>query len=103
MYIVNTTFIVMPTVHGNWHNFMIEKFLPAIKANSVYGNFRFSRLLAEEVEKHFTYSLQIDCEDIPAYQNYMKVTLPEYTEFSTALFDAEVVHFVSLLKVIEEK
>ena len=93
----------MPTVHGNWHKFMIDKFLPAIEANSVYGTFRFSRLLSEDVEKHFTYSLQIDCKDIPSYQNYMKVTLPEYTEFSTSLFDAEVVHFVSLLKIVEEK
>lgn len=102
MYIVNTTFIVRPTVHGAWYKFMVEKFLPAVEAISVYGSFRFTRLLSDQEEKHFTYSLQIDCCDIPAYQNYMGVTLVEYSDFAKSLFDAEVVHFVSLLKIIEE-
>lgn len=102
MYIVNTTFIVMPTVHGNWYNFVMEKFLPALEANPIYGNIRFTRLLSEQEEKHLTYSLQIDCVDMSAYNNYMGVTLQEYTEYASSLFDAEVVHFVSLLKMVKD-
>lgn len=102
MYIVNTTFIVMPTVHGAWFEFFTEKYLPSVEANSMFGSIRFTRLLSEQLEKHFTYSLQIDCEDLPAYFHFMKVSLAEYSEFSTQLFDAEVVHFVSLLKLLKE-
>lgn len=102
MYIVNTTFIVMPTVHGMWYEFVTEKYLPSLEENPIYGTVRFTRLLSEQEEKHFTYSLQIDCKELSVYHNYMKVSLAEYSEFSHSLFDAEVVHFVSLLKLIKE-
>ncbi|MEG0499711.1 MAG: DUF4286 family protein [Rikenellaceae bacterium] len=102
MYIVNTTFIVMPSVHGSWYEFFTEKFLPSIEGNPLYGSYRFTRLLSEQVEQHFTYSLQIDCAEMSAYHHYMKVSLPEYREFATSLFDAEVVHFVSFMKLLKE-
>lgn len=102
MYIVNTTFIVMPTVHGTWYEFVNEKYIPSLEVNPVYGSIRFTRLLSDQEEKHFTYSLQIDCKDLGAYHHYMKVSLAEYSEFAHSLFDAEVVHFVSLLKLIKE-
>lgn len=102
MYIVNTTFIVMPTVHGLWYEFVTEKYLPSLEQNPIYGNIRFTRLLSEQQEKHFTYSLQIDCSELSAYHSYMSVSMVEYSEFAHSLFDAEVVHFVSLLKLIKE-
>lgn len=102
MYIVNTTFIVMPSVHGAWYEFVMEKYLPSINANPIYGNVCFTRLLSDQQEKHFTYSLQIHCSELEAYHNYMKVSLTEYSEFAAALFDVEVVHFVSLLKILKE-
>lgn len=92
----------MPSVHGNWYKFMEDKFIPSISSNHIFGNIRFTRLLSEQVEKHFTYSLQIDCADMSVYQNFMSEILPEYSEFTTSMFDVEVVHFVSLLKLIED-
>ncbi len=100
-YIVNTTYIVMPAMHGAWYKFMMESFIPSIEKNELYGSTRFTRLLSSEVEKHFTYSLQIDCGELEAYHNYMKKILPEYVEFTSQLFDAEVTHFVSLLKIVK--
>ncbi len=100
-YIVNTTYIIMPSMHGQWYKFMMESFIPSIEKIDLYGKVRFTRLLSEQEEKHFTYSLQIDCYELRAYHNYIKVTLPEYVEFVSQLFDAEVTHFVSLLKMIK--
>lgn len=100
-YIVNTTYIVMPSMHGMWYNFMLEKFIPAIEANPHYKSIRFTRLLSDQEEKHFTYSLQIDIEELAGYYNYMKVTLPEYAEYAQQMFDCELTHFVSLMKVIK--
>ncbi len=91
----------MPAMHGAWHKFMLEKFIPYVEESELYCKTRFTRLLSSEVEKHFTYSLQIECAELEAYHNYMKNTLQEYLEFSQQLFDSEATHFVSLLKVIK--
>ncbi|MEG1553807.1 MAG: DUF4286 family protein [Rikenellaceae bacterium] len=96
MYIVNTTFIVSPSVHGNWYKFMIDKFIPTLIQKKV-----FTRLLSDQVEKHFTYSLQVYVEDIAEYKLFTEETLLEYQQFATEMFDTEVMHFTSLLKIIK--
>lgn len=96
MYIVNTTFIISPSVHGAWYKFMTEKFIPTLTQKRV-----FTRLLSEQVEKHFTYSLQVYIADMPAYKQFTEETLLEYQHFATEMFDAEAMHFTSLMKIIE--
>lgn len=96
MYIVNTTFIVSPTVHGAWYNFVTEKFIPTITQKTV-----FTRLLSEQIEQHFTYSLQVYVDDICAYKQFNTETLLEYQEFATEMFDTEAMFFTSLMKIIE--
>lgn len=96
MYIVNTTFIISPTVHGAWYKFITEKFIPTLTRKSV-----FTRLLSEQVEKHFTYSLQVYIEDMQAYKQVTEETLLEYQDFATEMFDTEVMHFTSLMKIIK--
>lgn len=96
MYIVNTTFIISPTVHGAWYKFATEKFIPSIGTKHV-----FTRLLSEQVEQHFTYSLQVYLEDMAEYKKFREETLLEYQDFVTEMFDAEVMHFTSLMKIIE--
>lgn len=96
MYIVNTTFIIAPTVHGAWYKFITEKFIPTIGQKKV-----FTRLLSEQVEQHFTYSLQVYIDDMAQYKHFTEETLLEYQHFATEMFDAEVMHFTSLMKIID--
>lgn len=100
-YIINTTYIVSPYMHGAWYEFMTTKFIPMLEQNEEYCSLRFTRLLSEQEEKHFTYSLQLDSPELSGYYHYMKTIMPEYVEFANTLFDAEATHFVSLLKVIK--
>lgn len=101
MYIINATFVVSPAVHGNWYDFFVHKFLPALKSHCPDSELVFSRLLSQQKEQHFTYSLQIPVAEISDYTALSAGVLSEYGAFSAELFDAEVTHFISVLKRIE--
>ncbi len=88
-------------MHGAWYEFMTKQFIPSLESNAEYCSLRFTRLLSEQEEKHFTYSLQLDSSELSGYYHYIKNIMPEYVDFAKTLFDAEVTHFVSLLKVIK--
>lgn len=100
MYIINTTFIVSPPAHGNWYDFFTKKFIPSVK--EIYGKIVFTRVLSEQTEQHFTYSLQVYVDNIQYYQRYMEDTVSGYNDFAAEMFDAEVMHFTSLMKILEQ-
>lgn len=100
MYIVNISFMVSAAAHGNWYGFVHDKFLPQVELEPMIKDMVFSRVLAEEVMPHFTYSLQMYVEEISHYTKLRKGLLSEYQTFSAELFDAEVTHFITVMKVI---
>lgn len=100
MYIINTSFMVEPPVHDRWYEFMTGRFVERVWATGFEG-LVFSRLLAEQNEGHYTYSLQIRAADISEYQRFMEVIMAEYDPMVGDLFEGKVLHFTSLLKIIE--
>lgn len=97
MYIVSTTYVVDPSVHGRWYEFFTQKFIPTLQPRRVV----FTRVLSEQSDGHYTYSLQIDAEDIADYQTIEGELIGECAEFCTELFQDKVLHFTTLLKKIE--
>ena len=82
MYIVNTSFMVEPSVHDRWLKFVTEKYIPALRARG-FGKVVFTRVLSVDAEDHFTYSLQVNADDMEA------------------LFGQRVLWFNSLMKRVE--
>ena len=68
MYIVNTSFMVEPSVHDRWLKFVTEKYIPALRARG-FGKVVFTRVLSVDAEDHFTYSLQVNADDMEAYHS----------------------------------
>lgn len=101
MYIVNISFMVSAAVHGNWYDFVHNKFLAQVEQDPLIKDIVFSRVLGDEVQTHFTYSLQMFVEEISHYTQLRKELLNEYQTFSAELFDAEVTHFVTVMKVLK--
>lgn len=101
MYIINISFIVSAPIHGAWYDFVTSKFIPAVKSDERVIKTLFSRVLSQEIEQQFTYSLQIDVEQISYYTQLKGSVLAEYQQFSSELFDAEVTHYISILKVLQ--
>lgn len=100
MYIVNTTFVILPSVHGTWLDFFTNKVLPQVKEQG-YNVLAFSRVLHEQVEEHYSYSLQVEVDEIGKVQKYKKEIIGEYVEMAKKMYNEQALHFTTVLKVIE--
>lgn len=100
MYIINTSFIVEPVAHAQWYELFTNKFVPYLRSEG-FDKLIFTRVLTDENNAHYTYSLQIDHSTVADYQRFMAVVMPEYTSIVLPYFGAKVLHYNSLLKKIE--
>lgn len=100
MYIVNTTFVIQPLVHDMWYGFFVEKIIPQIKAQG-YNICAFTRVLHEQSEGHYSYSLQVQARDITEVQKFQTEVIQEYAVLARKLYNDNVLHFTSVLKKIQ--
>lgn len=100
MYIVNTSFMIEPPVHGRWYEFFTEKFMPRLAIEG-FEEFVFTRVLTDNRDPHYTYSLQVHVPDIASYQRFMQDMMGEYSSIVMPLFGEQALHFSTLLKKIE--
>ncbi len=108
MYIVNTSFMVEVAVHAQWYDFFVRKFIPYLReagfgSNDTEGQRRiiFTRVLTDNGDPHYTYSLQIEVPDTGEYQRFMQDMMSEYSTIARPLFGDQALHFTSLLKKID--
>ena len=100
MYIVNTTFVVAPEAQQMWLDILKEKYIPFLRERG-YTSLVFSRIVSVEAVDEFTYSLQAEVEDIPAYQTLTGEIFEEYRRIADPLFGDKVLWFTTLMKKME--
>lgn len=100
MYIINTTFIVEPPVHGQWYDLFLQKFVPFVRGAG-FDELVFTRVLADNGDAHYTYSLQVGVADLGDYQRFLQDVMGEYNAIAGPLFGEQALYFTSLLKRIE--
>lgn len=108
MYIVNTSFMIEPPVHDRWYDLFVRRFLPGLReagfgTDDSGGQRRivFTRVLTDNGDAHYTYSLQVEVPDTGEYLRFMREVMGEYTAVAGPLFGEQALHFTSLLKKIE--
>ncbi|MEG1608024.1 MAG: DUF4286 family protein [Mucinivorans sp.] len=99
MYIINTTFVVEPSAHGRWYEFFLQKFVPLCRAEG-FSELTFTRVLHEDTQGHYTYSLQVAVDSIPEYQRFVAEIMTDYGSTVLSVFGEQVLHFTTLLKRI---
>lgn len=100
MYIINTSFMVEPKVHDQWYCMLTDKFIPMLRDEG-FSNFTFTRVLTNNNDGHYTYSLQVNVADMPSYQRFMEQMIGQYTDIALPAFGENALHFSTLLKRIE--
>ena len=100
MYIVNTSFMVDPRVHDRWLDSIRGGYIPSLRLRG-FGKTVFTRILSENAEDHFTYSLQIEMEDMALYSLFSGEVFPEYAGAMKKAFGDKVLWFNSLMKRVE--
>lgn len=99
MYIINTTFIVEPIVHEQWYEFFTKKIVPYLREQG-FNSLLFTRVLTDDNNSHYTYSLQIADSEISDYQVFMSNAMTEYSKIASPWFAEKALHYTSLLKII---
>lgn len=92
--------MVEPSAHGLWYEFITTKFVPRVKEDG-FGEVIFTRVLSQQVEAHYTYSLQIHLDSMADFSRYQDEIFQDYIEITTPMFGTKVVFFNSVLKKIE--
>jgi hypothetical protein len=100
MYILNTSFMVDYDVHDHWLGAFRNHFLPFLRQEG-FGEPLFTRVVSNDAEGHFTYSLQLSLPDLSRYKEYTEVILADYAATVTPVYGEKVLWFVSLLKKVE--
>lgn len=100
MYIISTSFIVEPDVHAQWYEFFTQKFLPYVKEIG-FKEIIFTRVLTNDNNAHYTYSLQLPNSNMDDYHNFVNNGLEEYRKVAEPWFEDRALLVVSLLKKIE--
>jgi len=92
--------MVDPTCHDKWYELLTQRLIPMM-ADEGFSKYLLTRVLHDDPSGHHTYSLQVDLEDIPAYQHFMENIIGEYAEIAPQLFGEAAMYFTTLLKKIE--
>lgn len=99
-YIVNTTFVIQPKIHGVWFEFFTKNVLEAVKTQG-YTILAFTRILHDQVEEHYSYSLQVEMDDITEMQKYKNEIIAEYALMAQKMYSEQALYFTSVLKKVE--
>lgn len=97
MYIVNTTFVVQPSVHGAWYEFFTEKVIGHVNELG-FSVLAFTRILHEQSDGHYSYSLQVEVDEIGDVQRYRELVVGQYVDMARKLYGEQALHFTSVLK-----
>ncbi len=100
MYILNTSFMVDYEVHDRWLDTFRGRFLPFLREAGFDGPV-FTRVVSNDNDGHFTYSLQLPLPDLARYKEYTEEILPKYAATYTPVYGEKVLWFVSLLKKVD--
>lgn len=100
MYTINTTFVVEPSNHEQWYDFMLTKFIPHFKEH-ISENVGLYRLLSDQQVEHYTYSFQITTDSLLILETLNNEVLTEYATTFAHMFQSEALFFTTVLKKIQ--
>ncbi len=97
MYIYNITFVVEPDVENVWFERLQSEFLPLIVAYKK----TLCRVLSERHEGNFTFSLQLECQQVGDYGKLNELTNKVWGKECQSLFGEKILYFATLMKKLE--
>ena len=100
MYILNISFMVDYDVHDHWLDSFRNRFLPHLR-QAGFAEPVFTKVISNESDGHFTYSLQIPMPDLERYKELTEEIMGDYGNTYFPVYGEKVLWFVSLLKKVD--
>lgn len=101
MIIYNVTINIDPEFQTDWLEWMKAEHIPAVMATGLFLEYRFARILSDDPEEGFTYSVQYLLDNIGDYEIYRTVYAPGLQEETQKRYKDKFVAFRTLLKTID--
>ena len=92
--------MVSQSVHGKWTEFANNTFIPKLEKEPMIEKIILAKVLGEEVQDHFTYSLQMYVPEISYYTRLRGGLIKDYKSIERELFSTDVTHFITVMKVL---
>ena len=87
-------------VHDFWLDTFRNRFLPFLR-EAGFSEPVFTKVISNDNEGHFTYSLQVPMSDLSRYDEFNREIMAEYAETYRPVFGEKVLWFGSLLKIVK--
>jgi hypothetical protein len=100
MIIYNVTIKTEPEIAGEWINWMQEEHIPDLLRTGLFTGYRLCRLLEQDEQDGITYTVQYFCENMDAYQTYIRDHAQEMREKGLARFGGRFIAFRTVMEVI---
>jgi len=101
MIIYNVTINIDGEVHNDWLEWMKAEHIPAVMATGLFIENRFARVLSDQADEGFTYSIQYLLKDIGDYEIYRTAYAPALQAETEKRYKDKFVAFRTLLKTVE--
>ena len=97
MYIVNTTFLVVPAAQEQWLEMIGRDYIPLLRSGGM-EDITFTRVISDERAEHFTFALMVGVGSMADYKRLTEEFLLHYAQAAKLLFGQEPLYFTTLLK-----
>ena len=100
MIVYNITINIEPSVHDEWLQWMCEIHIPEVMQTSLFIDNRILKVLGDDAQEGFTYSIQYTCKSMDDYEKYKLNHAPELQAKHTERYKNKFVSFRTLLEII---
>ncbi len=98
MYIINTTFIIHPTVLENWKKFIKQVYIPLSLNELQFDDISVMQVLVEQEGGEKTFTVQLKSEHKQYIDFYQQQIQPRILRELTKVFKESVMHFTSIMQ-----
>ncbi len=88
-------------MRNGWLGVMRDGFLPYL-ASQGFSRVAFSRVLHEQGEGHFTFSLLVEIDSLDDYRRFTGPVWEEYVALAAGAFGEQVLWFITLMKEVDD-
>jgi hypothetical protein len=101
MILYNVTIALDETIASEWVEWMNRTHIPEVMATECFTEYRFYKILSNDIEANPTFSVQYKAESLSMLNTYMQKHAPQLQQKSLARYGDKAVAFRTVLREVE--
>jgi hypothetical protein len=101
MLIFNTTYLVADKMHGTWHKWLYEHYIPSMLESGYFDKPQVAKVLTNEQQEGVSFSVQFHISTMDLLESWNEKYAQAFLADFTKRFGQEVLLFSTVLEIIE--